>query len=627
MHIRYGTDAGTYHNNNKMKKLVFTIIVLTIGLITYGQNSVQFIVNDIPETKNEYVGIRGNIPPLDWSKSIQLKREGEAYVIDVNFNLNVQKELEFKFVLFTDDNQPTWENTANRTLTLQGNQANQTSDNKWNKEQLIDISTLGVIDKQGLKEDFELLKKMVLDVHPGTYRYNNKEDILNALNELENKFSEPITHQEAYLGISKLTAQLKCDHTKAGFNNQGKVINSIIHYQADKIPFTFVWIDNEMVILQNASENEILQRGTKVLTINQIPVGHIRNEIIKHVGADGATDNNRVYKTQVNGYDFRYNAFDIFYTLLYPVNNQSITIEIQQPNQQETISLDVSTLTREKRFEILAERYESYPKTRDDMWKFKVLSDSTAILTLNSFGLNGWKAMTIDYKAFLADAFKKIRTRKIEHLIIDIRENNGGNDEMADELFSYLTQDDFKFDREGRTRYVYFPETLKPYIRTWGNNPWYYQLNPKNPEPEDGYYIFKESFSSQPSKNGKVIYSGKSYLLTSSANTSLAFYTAYRFKNQNIGKVIGRETGGNLNDINGGQIIFLTLPNTGIEIDFPVMGGFSTINQPNTGVQPDIMVEYNIDDVINKSDLELKKTLELIKNTVHNRVDGSASKN
>ena len=595
-----------------MKKIIFSIVLFAISIIVFGQTSVRFVVEDLPEITHKNVGIRGNLPPLEWSKSIVLKREGTSYFIDINFSSNV-KELEFKFVLFTDDLNPMWENTPNRTLTLYGNQESQVSENKWNKEQVIDISKLGKIDVQGLKKDFELIKKIVLEVHPGTYRYNSKEDILNALNELENKFSKPLTHQEAYLSISKVTAQLKCDHTKAGFNNQGKVINSIIHYQADKIPFTFVWVDDEMVILQNASDNEMLQRGTKVLSINQIPVIEIRDEIIKYVGADGATDNNRIYKTQVNGYDFRYNAFDIFYPLKYPVNNQSITLEIQEPNHQESISLNVATLTREKRFEILAERYETFPKTRDDMWKFEVLSDNTAILTLNSFGLNGWKAMTIDYKAFLADKFEKIRSRKIEHLIIDIRENNGGNDEMADELFSYLTQDDFQFEREGRTRYVNFPETLKPYIRTWGNNPWYYQLNPKNPEPQYGYYIFKENFSTQPSKNGKEIYNGKSYLLTSSANTSLAFYTAYRFKNQNIGKVIGRETGGNLNDINGGQIIFLTLPNSGIEIDFPVMGGFSAIKQPNTGVQPDIMVEYNTDDIINLSDLEINETLKFIK--------------
>jgi len=599
------------------KKLAFTIVLFAITAMLHGQTSVRFVVEGLPPLTDENVGIRGNLSPLDWSKSMRLKKEGASYVIDINFP-SLEQELAFKFVLFTDDANPTWETTPNRTLILQENQDSLVSENKWNKEQVIDISTLDKIDDQGLKKDYELIKKMVLDVHPGTYRYNNKERILHTLNELEKKFSSPLTHQEAYLAISKLTAQLKCDHTKAGFNNQGKLINSIIHYQADKMPFTFVWLDGEMVVLQNASESELLQRGSKVLAINQIPVLEIRNEIMKHVGADGATDKNRIYKTQVNGYDFRYNAFDIFYPLLYPVKDQSISLEIQAVNKTDTLQVDVSTLTREARFEILMDRYDSFPQTKDDMWDFEVLSDGIAILTLNSFGLNGWKAMTIDYKAFLAEAFQEIEKRNIEHLIIDIRENNGGNDEMANELFSYLTNDVFRFDREGRTRYINFPTSLKPHIQTWGDNPWYYNLNPKDPEPEVGYYIFKDNFSATAQKGRKKIFRGRSYLLTSAANTSLAFYTAHRFKYQNIGKIIGQETGGNLNDINGGQILFLTLPNSGIEIDFPVMGGFSNLDRPNTGVMPDIIVEYQIDDIIKQTDLEIKKTLELIKNTAVN---------
>ena len=100
--------------------------------------------------------------------------------------------------------------------------------------------------------------------------------------------------------------------------------------------------------------------------------------------------------------------------------------------------------------------------------------------------------------------------------------------------------------------------------------------------------------------------------MASAANTSLAFYTTYRFKYQNIGKVIGQETGGNLNDINGGQILFLTLPNTRIEIDFPVMGGFTTQSQPNTGVMPHVEVAYTVQDIIDQSDIVVKEALKLI---------------
>ena len=100
-------------------------------------------------------------------------------------------------------------------------------------------------------------------------------------------------------------------------------------------------------------------------------------------------------------------------------------------------------------------------------------------------------------------------------------------------------------------------------------------------------------------------------------------HKAYEYSTpyQKIGKVIGQETGGNLNDINGGQVLFLTLPNSGIEIDFPVMSGFSIPERPNGGVVPDIMVEYKLDDIIKKSDLEVNKILDLIKKTAHSNRD------
>lgn len=595
-----------------MKNSVLNILAILLVICSaYGQSRVKFVVKDLPSLTDQKVGIRGNLPPLDWSRSMELTKTEASYSIEIEFP-DTEAELEFKFVLFSNDNKPVWESIDNRTLQLQRNGAGQISKNQWNREQIVDISALAKIESQALLEDYELIKTMVLEVHPGTYRYNTKEQIIEALDALKQKFSTALSYQEAYVAISKLTAQLQCDHTKAGFNNQGKVINSIIHYQADKLPFTFRWIGQEMVILQNASENDLLQRGGKVVSIDQVPVLDIRNEIVKYIGADGATDNNRIYKSQINGYDFRYNAFDIFYPLLFPIKDQSVELEIEQANQDETLIVEVSSTTREERAGILAERYKSFPRSRDEMWDFKLVSDSIAMLTLNSFGLRGWKAMTIDYKAFLAEAFDQVEKSDIPYLIIDIRENNGGNDEMAEELFSYIAEKSYVFDREGRTRYLDFPESLKRFIRTWGDNPWYYHLEPDNKSPENGYFIFKDIYTQKPKKSNKKVYKGRSFLLTSSANTSLAFYTAYRFKYQNIGTLVGQETGGNLNDINGGQILFLTLPNSGIEIDFPVMGGFSRTNQPNSGVVPYIEVDYTLKDLIDEVDPEVEEVMNLI---------------
>ena len=591
-----------------MKHLLF-LSFFWIGVNSNAQNVVTFKVANIPvEAVN--VGIRGNISPLSWDKSIVLKKKGDVYETELEFSAN-DEELEYKFVIFEKDTDVTWENTSNRSLKLPSNKENVIEIGKWNQEQVLDISKLEKIESSLLLEDYKLIEELVLKVHPGTYRYNSKEEVNQALKNLKERFSQALTHQEAYLEVSKMMASLQCDHTKAGFNNQTKIINSIIHYQNDKFPFTFQWLGEEMIINLNASNSEFLERGTKVFYINDTPVSAIKERMMPYIGADGATDKNRVYKMQVNGYDFRYNAFDVFYPLLYPITNQKLKLIIQRPGSKSIENIVVNTLSREERFEVLSSRYPDFSKTRDDMWKFEILPDNIAMLTLNSFGLFGWKKMTIDYKAFLADAFQQMENQQITDLIIDIRENNGGNDEMANELFSYLAEETPDYNREGRTRYTSFPEELKPHIKTWGDNPWFYELKPKKKKPDNGYYIFKEK--SKRTKSDKSIFKGKVYLLTSSANTSLAFYTALRFKKQQLGLIIGDETGGNLNDVNGGQIIFLTLPNSQIEIDSPVMGGFTVEPQANTGVMPDIFVEYQLEDIVEQRDIELQKVLALIR--------------
>lgn len=593
-----------------MRHLLSLLLTLP-ALLSFGQTTITFQVDNLPDDAFQYVGIRGSIPPLDWGKSIPLKQAGDGYEVTVAFEESDQ-ELEFKFVRYNQDEDPVWESIQNRTFHLHLDSV-LVSENRWNREQIIDVSALETITAEALLEDFELIKTMVLDVHPGTYRYNSKEDIEDALATLETTFSQSNTLGEAYLAISELTATLQCDHTKAGFNNQTKEINSIIHYQQDKLPFTFYWLGDIMVVLENASKNELLTRGTQVLSINGVAVADIQAELLKYVGADGATDGNRRYKLQVNGYDFRYNAFDIFYPLVFPIDQDSLTLEILEYGQQTSRIATVSPQTREERAHILAERYPDFPKTRDDMWKFEILDHKVGVLTLNSFGLNGWKAMTLDYKQFLADAFSTLADSNIQYLVIDIRENTGGNDEMADELFRYLTEYKAAFEREGRTRYVNFPESLKPHVQTWSNNPWYFNLHPAEPEPADGYYIFKDNFREDSVRSDKAIYQGRVFMLTGAANTSLAFYTAYRFQYQKLGWTVGQETGGNLNDINGGQILFLRLPNSGIEIDFPVMGGFSTTPQPNTGVKPDTQVFYYLDFLMEDRDREMEEVMEWVR--------------
>ncbi len=597
-----------------MKKIIVVVFLhLLLTQVVFSQTKVKFILNDLANISEKKVGIRGNTYPLDWSKSLQLLEVDEKYIIEIEFPINTS-EIEFKFVLFDDDRNPTWETSRNRSEIL-GAKNELISIHQWNVEQVIDISLLPLIQPEQLQSDYKLIEQMVLEVHPGTYRYNDESSIIKELKELREKFQKPMSPGEAYLTMAKLTAAIQCDHTKPGFNNQTKIINSVIHGQPDKLPFTFKWFEKRMILIYDATSANLLNRGTEVLSINGVPVSQIRETMLPYISADGATDNNRIRKMEVDGYDFRYNSFDVFYPLLFPIDSNKVELEIITKGIDLSSNIEVNTVTREGRAEVLINRYTEFPSSRDDLWSFKITEDNIGILEANSFGLMGWKALSIDYKAFLEKAFKSLEEKKTQSLVIDIRDNTGGNDEMAVELFSYLDINESitrEAYREGRTRYLEFPEPLKNNVQTWGEDPWFFNLN--TDEQDGEYYIFKENPDNKSYlKQSENVFKGEIYLLTSSNNTSLAYYTALNFRRQGLGKIIGQETGGNMKGINGGQILFLKLPNSGIEIDFSIMGGFVYGDQLNNGVIPDIEVLPTLNQIKNGDDAELEVALQIIR--------------
>ena len=593
-----------------MKKLILLTILCCQLIAINSQTEVRFVLDkEIPSLNDQQVGLRGSLAPLSWDQSKPMTKTDSGYTITLSFD-HPNEVLEFKFVLFDNDASPNWESTPNRTIKLLAG-VDTITKHIFDKEQVIDLSQIPLLTPEQLKEDIALFKTMVLDVHPGTYRYQTSESIAHHLAELDSICSQPISHTELFLALSKVAAAIQCDHTLVGPYNQSNLINSMIHYQKNKLPFTFKWIDSKMVILENASESDLMKRGTIIESIDGTPTSRILASMIPYIAADGATDGNRINKLEIEGYDFRYNFFDMYYPLIFPDEDQVIELEVSNSNGSST-KVSVNYITLDERFRILTDRYPEFPKNKDALWAFELLEDSIALLTINSFGAFGWKALSFDYKIYLSDVFKQIEESDIKHLIIDIRKNNGGADEMAVELFSYLVAKPKPLERIGRTRYITFPESLKSYVQTWSDNPWYYELKPDNSKPIDGYYDFKEKQKAR--RSDKTLYKGNAYLLTSGANTSLAYYTASRFRLENLGTIIGQETGGNLRGINGGTILFLRLPNSEIEVDFPIRGEFSLAEKPNGGVKPDVEVHYEQKNIAENRDLELEQALALIKN-------------
>ncbi|MEW6131233.1 MAG: S41 family peptidase [Acidobacteriota bacterium] len=212
--------------------------------------------------------------------------------------------------------------------------------------------------------------------------------------------------------------------------------------------------------------------------------------------------------------------------------------------------------------------------------EFKVLPGNIGLLSLNGFDNDQ------SVKLFEA-AYPEIE--KTDALIIDIRNNGGGNSGFGYRILSYLTDQPFQTSK-WQTR------SYRPAYRAWGT-------------PDDWYR--SEAGKSNPI--GSKLYSKPVVVLTSPRTYSAAEDFAVAFEVMKRGKIIGEATGGST-----GQPLFFSLPGGGNARVCTKRDAFPDGREfVGVGVQPDISVLPTLADfragrdaVLEAAVLEIKKQLK-----------------
>ena len=95
-------------------------------------------------------------------------------------------------------------------------------------------------------------------------------------------------------------------------------------------------------------------------------------------------------------------------------------------------------------------------------------------------------------------------------------------------------------------------------------------------------------------------------MLIDAKNSSAGFETARNFKAARLGTLVGETTGGCQQGINGGEFFFLTLPNSGFELDLPLIYNYHP-DKPDRGIDPDYEVHATQADIAAGRDAQLAK--------------------
>lgn len=452
------------------------------------------------------------------------------------------------------------------------------------KKVIIIIGLLGILttsygqqqyfSKQQLNADFDSLLISIEEIHPNMFANISKEVFDLKVIQARNSIKDSMTRMEFFIIAAPVVACLQDGHTHMQF--PGNDI-SLVQDKLFPFPVNVSWRDSTARVSDDRSEPKSgIPVGAQILEINQRPIQQILGKMYNLVSGEKVFFKN--YNTEVNFTRYLYLLYhDTAFSISYKYENQIFSKIVAgiPVNQRYPSSSPVQTTP------------SNQPK-RDISLNLKILPDSSiAIITLYYFPKDNW------YPG-LDSVFRAIREQKIRDLIIDIRNNGGGNSAKGDYFFQYISKVPYK--QFGTTtirtsrKQIEFHKSFYNMVDTTSIGIKHWPSGDLVPLRKTEYKFNK----------------GNVYLLTSNNTYSSAASFSWAFKYFKMGTIVGEETGGMA--VCFGDVIMQTLPNT--KLDF----GISHKKFYNYGATDEDGSHGTIPDFEVPSEKALDYTIKLIMN-------------
>lgn len=449
-----------------------------------------------------------------------------------------------------------------------------------------------------LQKDFKIFRGILEEMHAGIYWYSSKAQMDQQFDLVAKSLDKPMTEQAFFQKLASITAKIKCGHTWIA---SSKPLKKHLWENNNLMPMQIKVIQNQMYCLTNLSGNQALQPGNEILQINHLKVDSLLKLMTYYVPGDGYNDAARFTNAQ------RY--FPYFYTLYIEQPKQYKITFLNSQRQKQTILVDAVPVAK-----VFPEKRRQ--RTPTHLIKLKFLENpKVAVLKVLSF--DNWKIGRKKYKfkQVLAQCFKRIDSARVANLIIDVRNNWGGEEQFGMALHSYLTDKSFHFYKG-----MYFRNKRTKY-RRYTSTSWFlyqlYKLKLKFRKLNDTTYALKNDDNLDLYPAAAKPFKGKTYVLINGESYSTTGDFASMTHHKKLATFVGTETGGSYYGNTSDYEFIVTLPQSKIRAGVPICRYETNIPIDKKlfgrGTIPHHKVEPTIDDILNKRDVELAYVLRLIK--------------
>lgn len=426
--------------------------------------------------------------------------------------------------------------------------------------------------------------RAAMDIHPGLYRFQSVGEAKMQFRSFEIEYLDACDKEDiraAYLVVARYLATLQCGHSYPNFFNQKDSMVTALFTRQTRLPFWFRWIGSRMIITKDTQGLGLTPRS-EVLAINGQPAAELLFRLLTYTRGDGSNNGKRCALLSVQGHE-EYETFDIFQSLLAPPKADGLYRLVIRTPEGHTSIREVPAIDLDRRRKEMRRVPEDSDAPR---WEWIERKDGICVLTMPGWAM--WNSRW-DWRNWLDERLDRLSAAR--GLIIDIRENEGGDDCGNPIISRLIDRPLLGWPFETRLRFTEMPELLKTHSTTWDQS--FYKIG-ENAQPlGNGQWLPRnDEIQSAIEPSTKKINCPVAALI-SPTNSSATFSFINAARSSGKIRLFGETTGGNRRGVNGGAFLFVTLPFSGIEFDLPLKGYTPKTDQPDRGIDPDVEMRFD----------------------------------
>lgn len=426
----------------------------------------------------------------------------------------------------------------------------------------------GIIPVGEAVKDLSQFVSALQEIHPDLYWQCSRSAFDHLYDSIRSTLPETgLTPVQLYQAIQPLTTVLGDGHTQLYFPKE--------QLQAtDALVFPLLLDvntrDSSLQVRKTFSHSQVvIPEGAKITMINGLDYRVLVSDMMKYCSGERS-----FFRLSKVNRDFTHFLYMLFpdherYSVTYSKGEDLITTEVKAIPYSRYVALVEKTTLKK------------------DPYQYELLGGRVALMTFHAFS-------DLDrFKTFVQGMFQELKEKKVETLIIDLRLNGGGNSDIGDELFQYISPCPFHQFSKQVIRYSDLQKKLAK--ENFGND--YAGF-------ENGIQEIRTD-TLIPLRPNPLRFHGKLYLLISHTTFSSAAAFSWTFHQFGMGKIIGEESGGM--NVCFGDIVIYRLPYSNIAgtISFARIYEYGAGEENIHGTMPDVFVlpEEALDYVLKETGL------------------------